>query len=466
MTVDLVVKNGKIVTTEGIYEAGIAIDDGKIISVTGEAHLPKADRVVNARGHAVMPGAIDPHVHLGLYNQYGADVADSTRVQAVGGLTTTMHSILDKRSWKTAIPQLTKISEKNAYIDMTFYAIVMTAQHVSEIPFAFKSGVTSFKHFTNRPEYEMLGILHLDDGEMYQSFEAIKKQGGVAMVHCEDFEISRKLIDPLKKAGRKDLAAWDECRPDFVEHKKLIESAYMAWITGCPLYVVHNTIGTAREVVDWARAHNVEMYIETCPAYLSKVKTDKKVGLLGKVNPPIRTRGHVEALWQGIRDGWVDCIGTDHCAITKDRKVGQGDIWSAMLGYPGSETMLPFMISEGYNRRGIPLEKIAYLTSTNTARIHGIPNKGAIRVGYDADLIIVDLKKRVKLTEKVLQYSKLRDMNLFEGETFTGFPIMTIVRGEIVAENLQTVGKRAYGKVIKRIPRKGRKKPTLKYLLK
>ena len=127
--------------------------------------------------------------------------------------------------------------------------------------------------------------------------------------------------------------------------------------------------------------------------------------------------------------------------------------------------MLPFMISEGYNRRGIPLERIAALTSTNTARIHGIPNKGAIRVGYDADFAVVDLKRKVKLDGEVLQFTKFRDINLFEGETFTGYPVMTFVRGALVAEDLKTIGKKGYGKVIKRLPRRGPRKPTLKHLL-
>ena len=287
----------------------------------------------------------------------------------------------------------------------------------------------------------------------------------MAMVHCEDFEIARKLTERVKASGAKDLAAWNDSRPDYCEQLKIWEMAVMAKITGCPLYVVHNTVATAKEVVDWADGNGVEMYIETTPAYLFFVKTDQKIGVLGKVNPPIRTRGHVEGLWQGIKDGWVDCIGTDHCPVTRSRKVGQGDIWSAMLGYPGSETMLPFMISEGFNKRGVPLERIAHLTATNTAAIHSIPNKGSIRVGNDADLVIVDPKKRVRLDSKTLHYSQIRDFSLFEGETFTGFPITTIVRGQVVAENGEIVGKRGYGKVVKRVPRKARPKPTVKQLL-
>lgn len=466
MPVDLVVNNAKIVTSEGIEQGGIAIDDGKIVAVARDANLPKASRRINAKGKPVLPGAIDPHVHLGLYNQFDADVRDSTAAQAIGGVTTTMHCILDKRSLKAAIPQLSAIAKKNTYIDMTFYAAVMTMQHINEMADAFKLGVTSFKHFTNRPEYEMLGILHLDDGQMYQSFVKIKQLGGLAMVHCEDFEIARIFTDQLKAKGRKDLAAWDDSRPDYVEHKKVVECAYMGKLTGCPVYVVHNTVGTTYEVVTWARSNGVELYIETCPAYLTLNKFDRKINVLGKVNPPIRTKGHNELLWQGIRDGWVDCIGTDHCPSPKKRKVGQGDIWSALLGYPGSETMLPLLLSEGFNKRGIPLERIVQLTATKTAQIHNIPNKGMIKVGYDADLVIVDPKKKVKVNEKVLRYTEgVRDFSLFEGWTMTGYPVTTIVRGAVVAEDFEVVGKSGHGRVIKKPPKTGPKKPTLDRLV-
>jgi dihydropyrimidinase len=136
-----------------------------------------------------------------------------------------------------------------------------------------------------------------------------------------------------------------------------------------------------------------------------------------------------------------------------------------MLSYPSSELMFPYMISEGFNKRGIPLERIAQLTSTKTAEIHGIPNKGKLQVGYDADLVILDPKKRVRIDEKILHYSQIRDFSLFEGETFTGFPVTTVVRGQVVAENGEIVGKRGYGRVVKRVPRKGPRRPSLPALL-
>ncbi len=466
MTVDLVVKGGKVVTTKGISEAGVAIDEGRIVKVAKETKLPASSKTIDAKGNVILPGAIDPHTHCGIYNSFSEDIEDATGVAAVGGVTTIMHCVWDKRSYNVAIPELNAIVLQKAHSDVTYYAGVMTAQHIAELDDAVsKHGVTSFKHFMNRPEYEALGALHPDDGELYESFVRINQLGGVAMVHCENFEVARKMIAKLKAEGRNDLAAWNDCRPDYVEHMKIIDAAFLAMISGCPLYIVHTTVGTVKEVVDWARAKKVEMYVETTPAYLTHNCYDEKVGILGKVNPPIRTKGHNELLWEGVRRGWVDCIGTDHAPSPLVRKRGNGDIWSALLGYSGVETMLPAMISEGYNKRRIPLSRIVEVTATETARIHGIPGKGAIAAGNDADLVIFDLKKRVKLDDKALHYVKGRDYSLYEGWTFHGWPIMTLCRGEVVAENNEVVSRQGFGRVIKREPRKKIKGKPLKRLV-
>lgn len=466
MTVDLNLTNGRVVTTEGIFDAGVSIDNGKITAIAKDAHLPKASKKINVKGKPIIPGAIDPHTHCGIYNPFQADVEDASAIASVAGITTIMHCVWDRRAHSIVVPELTAIINKTAYIDMTFYAGIMTPQHIAELDnTVIKLGVTSFKHFLNRPEYEALGALHPDNGELWQSFTRIKNLGGVAMVHCEDYEIARKIGEVLqKRKGRKDAAAWNDSRPDFVEHLKLMEAAFIARITGCPLYVVHTTIGTAQEVVEWCHQNDTTIYIETTPAYLTQTKTDK-VGILNKVNPPIRTKGHCEKLWEGVQNGWVDCIGTDHAPMPRKRKVGNGDIWSAMLGYSGVETMLPVMISEGYHKRNLPLQRIVEITSTKTAQIHGIPGKGAIRIGYDADLVVYDLKKTVKVDGDLLHYSAVRDFSLFDGWKLKGWPAMTFSRGSLVAEEGEVIGKKGHGKVVKRLPRTGPKKQNLQYLI-
>lgn len=211
-----------------------------------------------------------------------------------------------------------------------------------------------------------------------------------------------------------------------------------------PLYAVHTTVGTHREVVDWARREGVEVS-ETCVSYLTLTR-DSTIGVLGKVNPPLRSRMRQEALWRSVRDGYIQCIGTDHAVHKKEKKVGEGDVWSAWPGFPGSETMLPLMLSEGFHRRGLPLERIVEVCSYNTARIHGIPNKGDLAVGYDADVVLVDMKKEVKLSTDILHGAS--DFTLYEEWQVKGWPIMTILRGNVIVEEGSMVGKPGLGQVV------------------
>ncbi len=467
MKVGLLVKNGKVVTPSGVLNVGIAIEGEKIVAITSPSNLPEADKVVDAKELLVMPGAIDTHVHYGLYNSLEEDLRDSTLVQSIGGVTTSFHMKPDARPFETGIPEMIGAINNNSRIDVAPNMTVMSLKHISGIPFAVSQGVTSFKHFWNRPEYEFLGIHYLERGQLYDSFRKIKELGGVAMNHCEDFEISKSLTEKLKASGASGLAAWNDCRPDYCELVMIWQAAIASKITGCPMYIVHTTVANAKDVVQWARNNGVQMFWETTPTYLRFVKTDK-IGSRAKVNPPVRTKGHSEAIWQGIIEGWIDCIGTDHCPMPLSLKLPKGEdtsIWDAGLAFPASETMLPFMISEAFNKRGVPIERIAQLTSTNAARIHGLEHKGSITVGKDADLVIVDPKKVVKIDEKILHFSSIRDWSLFEGEVMTGFPVMTILRGKIVAQDGECTAEPGYGKMARHSPLNGPQKPSLAELL-
>ena len=199
------------------------------------------------------------------------------------------------------------------------------------------------------------------------------------------------------------------------------------------------------------------MYLETCPHYLTLRANDPKLKILEKINPPLRTQDDIEKIWEGIKMGYVHCIGTDHCACKKDKKMGNGDIWSALPAFPGVETMFPIMITEGL-RRGLSLEKIAAICSTNAARIHGIQNKGAVKVGNDGDLVIVDLKKKVKVTPDILHgYS---DFSMYEGMDLI-WPKMTICRGNVIVKDGEIVGKAGMGRMVKCLPRTVMKAPLI-----
>jgi dihydropyrimidinase len=201
------------------------------------------------------------------------------------------------------------------------------------------------------------------------------------------------------------------------------------------------------EEVSRSKVEYPKIFVETCPQYLTLTK-DSPLGSLGKVNPPLRSSEDTEALWRGISEGLVDTIGTDHCPNPRETKTG--DIWNARPGFPGSATMLPVLLSEGVNKKRVSLERVAEVTSFNTAKIFNLfPRKGTIQVGSDADLCIVDLNLSKIVEAKMLQSQS--DFSLYEGWDLKGWPTLTMVRGKIVMKDGGIVGPKGHGRYIRTV---------------
>jgi dihydropyrimidinase len=274
------------------------------------------------------------------------------------------------------------------------------------------------------------GFTEIDDALLYAAARATAAiDGAVLGVHCENVEVIPYLREPLRAAGRDDLAAWNEQSPDFLEAENVHRACYFGGKVGCPINIVHLS---SREALDEARRHRrvnaAPVYVETCPHYLF-LDDAAPAGVLAKVNPPVRSRADVDAMWEGVADGSVNTIGTDHVPRKRSTKDGKG-IWASSNGFPGVATLLPIMLHEGYHRRGISAERIAAVLSRNAARIYNLPGKGAISVGGDADLVVVDPD-----LERIVDPAQLgshADYSPYEGMTLKGWPVMTLVRGRKV----------------------------------
>ncbi len=223
--------------------------------------------------------------------------------------------------------------------------------------------------------------------------------------------------------------------------------------TRAPLYVVHMSAALCLDEVRSARARwpELRVYVETCPHFLTHTSESKlEPPTLGKINPPLRHPADVEALWTGLADGTVDTVGSDHAARRKEKKTGT--IWSSAAGFPGTGAILPVLLSEGHHRRGLPLERIVELTSLNPARIFGLhPRKGHLGVGADADLVVVDLAR-----ERVCDgttFQSHADYSLYDGWTLRGWPVLTMLRGEVIAEEGRVVGRPGAGRYLARTAR-------------
>lgn len=272
----------------------------------------------------------------------------------------------------------------------------------------------------------------VDEGTIFLGLRQVAAVGGLAMIHAENRQAGRILHEELKASGRGDLAAWEAGSPDLLEASEIRKAAYLCRHLGCPLYVVHLTSKLGLRTIQALRGEGTTIWAETCTHYLvfHKGMTGPR-SLLLKASPPIRSIEDQEALWGALADGSMDCLGSDHAAGFLNEKTGDGDIWSAYPGMPGIELMLPVLLSEGVLKGRITLPRLAELCATNPARAFGLfPAKGAIQVGADADLVIVDLAKKQRVRLEALHQAS--DFSPYEGMELQGWPVLTMLRGQVI----------------------------------
>jgi len=445
---NLVFKNGLIVTPSGVIEGGVAVVDGKISAIGGDDYLPDAEREIDLAGKYLLPGVIDPECHLGSHRALADDFQTETRAAAAAGVTTWGMQLVSlaitggasQVKGPSDIPSFTKAmpifydASRTAAIDFFLTPIISTDEHVKEIPYLSKEhGISSFKlHLQMQgPWKSSWPAYFFDDGSIYSVFQSVAKLGApaIALLHCENWQIAQVLQKQLMEAGRTDLGAWDDRSPAFSEVGHARTYLYYARVAGCPIYIVHCTTKETVAEIEMAKAEGLQVYSEIGTHYLVLHKD------AWKINVPLRDRSTHDALWQALSSGAIDCIGSDHVAHTRTREsMETGNVWTTISGFPSRvEGMLPMMLSEGVNKGRISIERLAKVASENPARIFGLyPKKGAILPGADADLIVVDLKRRATITKELLH--TVTPWSIYEGWDVTGWPVMTLVRGNIVME--------------------------------
>jgi dihydropyrimidinase len=451
MKYDTIIRGGQLVIPKvGITSGDLAIRDGKIAAIVHSGDTANSSEIIDATNRFIMPGLIDPHVHFGLGDP-SVEFKSETESAAFGGMTTLIFYIMGSQDYGTTHNELKKSGEQETYVDFGIhYTIAVEEQMASIDKYITQFGVPSFKlmmHFRG-DEGRYMNVSGIDDGFIYAFFESLSKfDNGIACVHPENIEIISRMRNQLIEQGREDVLAWTECRPAFVEAESIYRAAYLAHITGCTLYIVHITSREALEAaLDCRNRYRNSIFFETCPHYLTHT-ADTVGSVFGKVNPPLRFQDDIDSLWEAIADGSIDTVGSDHVPRRSDRK--RGTVWQASAGFPGVETLLSVLLSEGVNKRGISLQRVAELTSYNPARIFNIyPRKGTLMPGSDADITLVDLEieKQVKASE-LHGYS---DYSLYEDWKFKGWPVLTMVRGKIVVGEGKTLGSQGYGKYLER----------------
>lgn len=434
MSFDLVLKNGEIVfPREGVQRGSIAVSNGRIAAILAPGEAVAGKRVIDCTDQWILPGAIDPHTHIG----FGAKAEDWTtesRTAALAGVTGLMtfwrsENLADMTdSWRAE-------GEARSAIDFGFHFGVTARRHVEEFPaLARRFGVTSLKVYlmykgeTGRAK----GFEEVDDGLLFAALQAgAKVPGGVVGVHCENTEVIPVFREPVKDAGRMDLGAWDDQSPGFLETENVFRVAYFGEKAGCPVNIVHMSAVESLDLVrGMRRPDRPAINVETCIHYLT-LSRDSDIGDLGKVNPPLRSRKDVDGLWEGVRDGAIQTIGSDH--VARKRGTKGPDIWQASAGFPGIGQIWPALVSEGYFARDIPIETLAAATSRNVAELYKLPRKGRIAPGHDADFAIIDPDRET--TVHHADFPSHSDYSPYEGMRFKGAVTHTVLRGLVLSEN-------------------------------
>lgn len=431
---DLVLTNAKLLLPQqGLTDGVLGVRDGRIVQIAAHGETLPARETIDCQGLWVLPGLIDPHVHFG-FGSPETDFETESRFAALGGTTSVLsfHRSADIRDSFEAVRDR---ALAQSCVDFGFHFGITSNLHVetlSEISHRF--GVSSYKLYMMYKGAAGLskGFTDIDDGLLYSALRATAAIPGAIMgVHCENVEVIPVLREPLRAANRDDLMAWNEQSPDFLEAENVHRVCYFASKVGAPVNIVHLS---CREALDEARRHRktstAPIYVETCPHYLF-LNDESPAGPYAKVNPPVRGQADVEAMWEGVLDGSVTTIGTDH--VPRKRATKDKDIWAASNGFPGTGLMLPILLHEGYHRRGVPLQTLMQVASTNSARLYNMPTKGSIEVGKDADLVLVDPDLERTVDPATLESNS--DYSPYEGMTLKGWPVRTLVRGRTVAQD-------------------------------
>lgn len=454
---DLLIKGAKVVFADRVDLADIGVKEGKIAGIFAPNSGVQAAQILNVTGLAVFPGVIDPHMHLGIYNDMATDFTADTKAAAIGGITSIVNYYRGKESYKESVPNLIEVGEKHSLIDFGFSLGLLTKQHVTEAEeYARDFGVTSYKFYRNYQDdvKRIFGVedpLTLDSADMmFILRDFAKKSSKLSLcVHCEDMDLQRKVAAEVKSENARDtLAYFARTSPDYAETVSVMQALYLNRLVDGNMYIVHMSAGSSVDFIDTARELIEKgVTVETCPHYLVLTE-NSPANLLAKVNPPIHTAQDSEKLWEGIRTGLITTLGSDNCPSNLDKKYSKGkDVWGTMPGFPGAGLILPVLISEGYHKRGIPLETVAKVSSQNTAQALNLPQKGGIRVGADADFAIVDLDWEREVTPEVFGSC---DYTVYQGMKFKGWPRYTISRREVIAQDGKITAESGRGRYLKR----------------
>lgn len=448
---DTIIKNGKVVTPDAEFFADVGIRDGKIVCIA--QNLEGADKIIDASGKLVMPGGIDIHTHLDTPLNGSVTLDDwywGTVSAACGGVTCVVdypkqevgHSVRDIiEKWKG------KAGGK-AVIDYSFSPVITeyTEEMYQEIPKLIEEGFPGYKVF-------MAYWHRIPDDQLIRMMDVVSSNGGILGIHCENDWAADYLIKKLLDEGKTEPKYFPQSRPALIEEEASERAIALANIVDANILIVHMSAKGAIEAARKARAVKKNIVVETCDHFIALDESvyDQPLEEACKyvVTPPIRGKEHIDAVWNGLINGDIDLVSSDHCAFPYADKVrlGRENFSTIPHGAPAIETRLPIVFSEGVSKGRISASRFVQLVSANPAKIAGVyPNKGTIAVGSDADICLIDPEKEVTISGNML-HTKC-DFCPYEGIKVKGYPVMTMSRGDVIFKDGEFVGERGRGRLV------------------
>ena len=444
---EILISGGTVVTSEGRFDADVRVWDGTIVEIGTGLAAGAGAREIDATGLLVMPGGVDPHVHLG--GRTRDDYRTGSQAALAGGITTISNFAFhaEGQTLAQAIEREAALIREQAIADVILHAGITPRTQTGEMTtLAAETGQTSTKMFM------VWTVFDAAVPDYLATMDAAGRNGILTMVHCEDWPILARAVAELTAAGRTSLEYFPDSRPVVGEVVATQRAVAMAEATGAPIYAVHVSSAGALQVLQDARDRGLSVFVETRPIYLhfTRERFEGPDRGLYVGQPPLREQADQDALWAGIANGSVDVLATDHVAYRRDEKLDPSQTISQhRAGLSNLQVVRPMLYSEGVVQGRISEERFVAVTSTNAAKLFGLyPRKGTVAVGSDADIALWDPDET----------RTIRDEDMFSGAGFsvysgwevTGWPVMTLRRGEVVYENGEILARSGSGELLRR----------------
>lgn len=452
---DLLVINAEIVTASDKFQADIGVIDGKIAALG--KNLGTATQIVDASGLLALPGGVDAHCHLDQPQDFGLRMADDflsgSRSAACGGTTTIIPFAAQAKgqSLQAAVTDYHQRAQDKSCIDYAFHMIVSdpTPEVLkTELPRLIQEGYTSFKVYMTYDD------LKLNDRQILDVLDVARQEGALVMVHAENSDCIGWLTDRLVSEGKTTPQYHGVSRPQAVEREATHRAITFSELVDVPILIVHVSGREAIEQIRWAHGRGQRIYAETCPQYLYLTEDDlghgDYAGAKCICSPPPRDRANQQVVWDGLQHNVFAVFSSDHAPFGYDDPHGkklrgvEQKFHHIPNGIPGLETRLPLLFSGGVKEGRISIHQFVAVTSTQPAKLYGLyPRKGSLMVGSDADIALWDPDREVTIHNQMLHHNV--DYTPYEGQTVTGWPVMTFSRGRLVAKNFEFLGQAGTG---------------------